>query len=125
MQSLDMQRPLSLLRQHLLRGRRVAALVMGLLALLMVQVQAAEKLRVGKAVAEAFSFTPIEIGIRTGIFAKHGLDVESIAFTGDARMQQAAAAGSIDILVGSGPPWPSSPRVRRSRQSPRWPARRC
>jgi NitT/TauT family transport system substrate-binding protein len=64
---------------------------------------AAEKLRVGKAVPQAFSFTPTEIGIQTGIFAKNGLDVESIAFHGDAKMQQAAAAGSIDILVGSGP----------------------
>jgi len=73
------------------------------LALLATPAQSAEKLRVGKAVPQAFSFTPIEIGIRTGIFAKNGLDVESIAFAGDARMQQAAAAGSIDILVGSGP----------------------
>jgi NitT/TauT family transport system substrate-binding protein len=64
---------------------------------------AAEKLLVGKAVPQAFSFTPIEIGMQTGIFAKNGLDVESIAFHGDAKMQQAAAAGSLDILVGSGP----------------------
>ena len=75
-----------------------AAIVMSL-----APAQAAEKLRVGKAVAEAFTFTPVEIGMRTGIFAKHGLDIESIAFTGDARMQTAAAAGSIDILIGSGP----------------------
>jgi len=73
-------------------------------ALLLFQpAQAAEKLRVGKSVPQAFSFTPIEIGIQTGIFGKNGLDVESIAFQGDARMQQAAAAGSLDILVGSGP----------------------
>jgi ABC-type nitrate/sulfonate/bicarbonate transport system substrate-binding protein len=64
---------------------------------------AAEKLRVGKAVPEAFSFTPVEIGIRSGIFPKNNLDIESIAFAGDARMQQAAAADSIDILLGSGP----------------------
>jgi len=78
----------------------VAALVFALLA---PSAQSAEKLRVGKSVPQAFSFTPIEIGIQTGIFGKNGLDVESIAFQGDARMQQAAAAGSIDILVGSGP----------------------
>jgi ABC-type nitrate/sulfonate/bicarbonate transport system substrate-binding protein len=64
---------------------------------------AAEKLRVGKAVPEAFSFTPVEIGMRTGIFGRNNLDIESIAFAGDARMQQAAAADSIDILLGSGP----------------------
>src|SRR5229473_2801279 len=53
---------------------------------------AAEKLRVGKAVPEAFSFTPLDIGMRKGLFAKHGIEVESIAFAGDARMQQAVAA---------------------------------
>jgi ABC-type nitrate/sulfonate/bicarbonate transport system substrate-binding protein len=83
--------------------KRAILCLAAVVALLAVPVQAAEKLRVGKAVPQAFSFTPIEIGMRTGIFAKHGLDVESIAFQGDARMQQAAAADSIDILVGSGP----------------------
>lgn len=80
-----------------------SALVLAAALLLSVPAQALEKLRVAKSVPQAFSFTPIEIGIRTGIFVKNGLDVESIAFSGDARMQQAAAAGSIDILVGSGP----------------------
>jgi ABC-type nitrate/sulfonate/bicarbonate transport system substrate-binding protein len=64
---------------------------------------AAEKLRVGKAVPEAFSFTPVEIGMRHGIFARRGLELESIAFAGDARMQQAMASDSIDIALGSGP----------------------
>jgi NitT/TauT family transport system substrate-binding protein len=64
---------------------------------------AADKLQVGKAVPEAFSFVPIDVGMRKGIFGKHGLEIESIAFAGDARMQQAAAADSIDILLGSGP----------------------
>jgi ABC-type nitrate/sulfonate/bicarbonate transport system substrate-binding protein len=64
---------------------------------------AADKLRVGKAVAEAFSFVPPDIGIRNGIFQKNNIDLELIAFAGDARMQQAAAADSIDILLGSGP----------------------
>src|SRR5262245_12531254 len=79
------------------------SLAAALMVVSIVVAPAAEKLRVGKAVAEAFTFTPVEIGIRTGIFAKNGLDVVSIAFTGDARMQTAAAAGSIDILIGSGP----------------------
>lgn len=63
----------------------------------------AETLRVGKAVPEAFSFVPLDVGMRKGIFVKYGLEIESIAFAGDARMQQAAAADSIDILLGSGP----------------------
>jgi NitT/TauT family transport system substrate-binding protein len=64
---------------------------------------AAEKMRVGKAVPEAFSFTPLDIGMRKGLFAKHGIEIESIAFAGDARMQQAMAADSLDIALGSGP----------------------
>jgi NitT/TauT family transport system substrate-binding protein len=64
---------------------------------------AADKLRVGKAVPEAFSFVPPDIGMRNGIFQKNNVELELTAFAGDARMQQAAAADSIDILLGSGP----------------------
>ena len=63
----------------------------------------AATLRVGKAVPEAFSFVPLDIGVRKGIFARNGLEIESIAFTGDARMQQAMASDSLDIALGSGP----------------------
>src|SRR5262249_44983160 len=50
-----------------------------------------------------FSFVPLDIGMRQGIFARHGLDIESIAFAGDARMQQAMASDSLDVALGSGP----------------------
>jgi ABC-type nitrate/sulfonate/bicarbonate transport system substrate-binding protein len=59
--------------------------------------------RVGKAVPEAFSFVPLDVGIRQGFFKKHGLDVASVDFAGDAKMQQAAAAGGVEFLLGSGP----------------------
>jgi NitT/TauT family transport system substrate-binding protein len=72
-------------------------------AMLASSASAAEKLRVGKAVPEAFSFVPLDIGIRKGFFARNGLDIESIAFAGDARMQQAMASDSLDIALGSGP----------------------
>jgi ABC-type nitrate/sulfonate/bicarbonate transport system substrate-binding protein len=65
--------------------------------------QSAELLRVGKAVPEAFSFTPLDIGIRKGFFKANGLDVEGSAFAGDAKLQQAMASDSIDIALGSGP----------------------
>src|SRR5215831_14357524 len=64
---------------------------------------AGETLRVGKAVPEAFSFVPLDVGMREGIFARHGLTIESTAFAGDARMQQAMASDSLDIALGSGP----------------------
>jgi NitT/TauT family transport system substrate-binding protein len=71
--------------------------------LLAASADAAEKLRVGKAVPEAFSFVPLDVGMRKGFFANNGLEIESIAFTGDARMQQAMASDSLDIALGSGP----------------------
>ena len=63
----------------------------------------AETLRVGKAGREAFSFVPADIAARTGIFKKHGIDIEISSFGGDARIQQAMAADGIDIGLGSGP----------------------
>jgi ABC-type nitrate/sulfonate/bicarbonate transport system substrate-binding protein len=63
----------------------------------------ADTLRVGKAGREAFSFVPLDVGARTGIFKQHGLDIEIANFGGDAKLQQAMAADSIDIALGSGP----------------------
>src|SRR5215469_18689029 len=63
----------------------------------------AEKLKVGKAVPEAFSFVPLDIGMKKGFFQKYGIEAESVAFAGDAKMQQAMASNSIDLALGSGP----------------------
>jgi ABC-type nitrate/sulfonate/bicarbonate transport system substrate-binding protein len=63
----------------------------------------AEMLRVGKAGREAFSFVPSDVGVRAGIFRKHGVDLEISSFGGDARVQQALTAEGIDIGLGSGP----------------------
>jgi ABC-type nitrate/sulfonate/bicarbonate transport system substrate-binding protein len=63
----------------------------------------AETLRVGKAGREAFSFVPVDIGVRTGIFKQQNLDIEIASFGGDAKLQQAMAADGIDIALGSGP----------------------
>jgi ABC-type nitrate/sulfonate/bicarbonate transport system substrate-binding protein len=46
---------------------------------------------------------PLDIGVAAGIFAKHDLEIESVAFTGSARLQQGLAAKSIDIGLSSGP----------------------
>jgi NitT/TauT family transport system substrate-binding protein len=64
---------------------------------------AQEKLRIGKAQPDAFSFVPVDIGIEKGIFKHHGVEVESAGFAGDAKLQQAIAADAIDIGIGSGP----------------------
>jgi NitT/TauT family transport system substrate-binding protein len=64
---------------------------------------AAERLRVGKAVPEAFSFVPLDVGMRKGLFANNGVEIAMVSFAGDARMQQAMASDSLDIALGSGP----------------------
>ena len=72
-------------------------------AVLVATSASADTLRVGKAGREAFSFVPVDIGVRTGIFKQHGLDIEIANFGGDAKLQQAMAADGIDIALGSGP----------------------
>jgi|SRR5271169_4086702 len=74
-----------------------------LLAALVAPAGAAEKLRVAKVVPFAWAFTPLDIGIQTGIFAKHGLDIEETVSAGDAKLQQLLTSDSIDIGIGSGP----------------------
>jgi NitT/TauT family transport system substrate-binding protein len=74
-----------------------------LLAAAVAPAQAAEKLRVAKVVAFAWAFTPLDIGMQMGIFAKHGLDIEESSSTGDAKLQQLLASDSVDIGIGSGP----------------------
>ena len=67
------------------------------------QAQALTKVRIGKPQAATFPFVPVEVGIATGIFKKHGLEVESIDFAGGPRVQQAITANAVDIAIGSGP----------------------
>src|SRR6202000_487899 len=62
-----------------------------------------EKLRVAKVVPFAWTFTPLDIGMQAGIFAKHGLDIEASPSSGAAKLQQLIAPGSVDIGIGSGP----------------------
>jgi ABC-type nitrate/sulfonate/bicarbonate transport system substrate-binding protein len=65
--------------------------------------KAADKLRLGKSQGGAWAFLPADIGQTQGFFARYGLDVEIIDLAGDAKLQQAFAAGAIDVGLGSGP----------------------
>ena len=62
-----------------------------------------DRVRVGKAQGSAWTFLPIDIGVEQGLFAKQGIDIESVELAGDAKLQQALAAGGIDFGLGSGP----------------------
>jgi ABC-type nitrate/sulfonate/bicarbonate transport system substrate-binding protein len=64
---------------------------------------AADKLRVGKAVAPPFVFQPVDVGMEKGIFPKYNIECEIIGFAGEARMHQGMTAGALDIALGSGP----------------------
>jgi len=66
------------------------------------QARAAEKLRVGKAVAEVFGYVPLDVGMTYGIFEKHGLDIDELIFAGGNKMVQAMVAGGVDIALSSG-----------------------
>src|SRR5229473_1803501 len=62
-----------------------------------------DKIRLGKAVPNSFAFGATEVGIEAKIFEQEGLEIEVTSFRGDAQLQQALAAGSIDVGLGSGP----------------------
>ena len=65
--------------------------------------QAADKVTAAKSADVAWTFVVLDIGQQQGIFAKYGIDVEITALAGDAKVQQALAANSIDFGLGSGP----------------------
>lgn len=85
-------------------SRRAAlGLLGGAFAARVAPARAADTLRVGKAVAENFGYTPLDVGMAQGIFAKHGLDIMVVNFTGGAKIAQAMAAGAVDISLSAGP----------------------
>lgn len=60
---------------------------------------AAETVRVGTPEGSAFMFAVIDVGIDTGIFKKHGLEVEKLNFAGGGKLGEAVAAGAVDFTV--------------------------
>ena len=84
--------------------RAALAALGGSLALLGTPIaRAADKLRVGKAVAENWGNVPLDVGMEFGIFAKQGLEIEELIFAGGAKLAQAVAAGAVDIALSGGP----------------------
>ena len=63
---------------------------------------AAVMLRVGKASPTAATMVPLEVGVKKGLFARQGLEVQIFDFSGGAKLHQAIAAGSLDLGVGAG-----------------------
>jgi ABC-type nitrate/sulfonate/bicarbonate transport system substrate-binding protein len=84
------------------RASRFLAFAAFATALSIAAAHAEDKLRVGTPEPTAFVFAPVNVGIESGIFKKHGLDVERIDFAGGAKLHQGMVAGAIDMIVGTG-----------------------
>jgi NitT/TauT family transport system substrate-binding protein len=63
---------------------------------------ALDKVRAGTS-GIAIIWTTIDAGTEAGIWKKHGIEVQTISFAGDAKTQQAMTAGEIEFGFGSGP----------------------
>jgi NitT/TauT family transport system substrate-binding protein len=81
----------------------IAGWAAGLLLQLATSAFALDTVRLGKAVPNSFAFAATEVGIDAKIFEGEGLEITVSSFRGDAQLQQAMAAGSLDAGLGSGP----------------------
>ncbi len=80
----------------------VLALAFGALLSVAPAAYAADKIRVSKSEATTFAFAFLEVGVKEGIYAKHGIEVETLDLAGAAKAHQALLAGSAEIELGSG-----------------------
>ncbi len=78
-------------------------LVLLALALSSSAAPALDLVRVGKAVPNSFAFGAVEVGIEAKTFEQEGIEIVATSFRGDAQLQQALAAGGVDVGLGSGP----------------------
>jgi ABC-type nitrate/sulfonate/bicarbonate transport system substrate-binding protein len=63
---------------------------------------AADKVRAAKAVGVVWAFIPLDVGVEEGIFARYGIDLDIAVMAGEAKLQQALTADSVDVgLAGS------------------------
>ncbi len=89
----------SLGRRPVLQGLAASAALLGAPRL---SRGATTKLTVAKSIAALLAYTPIDVGVAKGIFQKHGVELDVIAFSGSAGMHQAMTSGALDIALGSG-----------------------
>jgi NitT/TauT family transport system substrate-binding protein len=63
---------------------------------------AADALKIAVGQCGNWDSSPVELGMRTGAFARHGLELEALCTQGTGETQQAVIAGSADIGIGVG-----------------------
>jgi NitT/TauT family transport system substrate-binding protein len=84
---------------------RIRSVVLaGVASLLMTsgQALAADKLKIAVGQCGNWDSSPVELGMRTGTFARRGLELEALCTQGTGETQQAVIAGSADIGIGVG-----------------------
>jgi len=83
--------------------KRIAAAVLAITTLLSVSaVHAADKLKLAIGQRGIWHGAPADLGMRAGIFPKHGLELEILYTDGAGQTMQAVIAGSADIGVSVG-----------------------
>lgn len=60
---------------------------------------AAETVRVGTSAIGSYIFALLNVGASAGIFAKHGIALERIDFSGGGKLGEAMSAGAIDMAL--------------------------
>jgi len=63
---------------------------------------AADKLRLAVGQCGNWDSSPVELGVRIGAYARHGIEVEALCTQGTGETQQAVIAGSADLGIGIG-----------------------
>jgi NitT/TauT family transport system substrate-binding protein len=83
-----------------MRTRWIIAAVVALSAT--TNANAADKLKIAVGQCGNWDSSPVELGTRTGVFARHDLEIEALCTQGTGETQQAVIAGSADIGIGVG-----------------------
>jgi NitT/TauT family transport system substrate-binding protein len=79
-----------------------AAGLLGITAFCVPPAQAADQIRVGKAAAVGFSFAVLDVGMAEGYYRDLNIEIQELNFSGAAKVEQAIAAGAVDIGLSAG-----------------------
>ena len=79
-----------------------AILLAAVLGLGAAEASAADKLKVAVAQRGQWDTAITELGLRAGIFAKRGLEIETLYTQGGPEAHQAVISGSMDVACGGG-----------------------
>jgi len=76
--------------------------VVAMLAIATAEAAAADKLKLAVGQCGNWDSSMVELGTRTGAYARHGVELEALCTQGTGETQQAVISGSADIGIGVG-----------------------